>query len=282
MAAIIMYLFLIFAWFSKMQISYFHSISLKKRMLKKNQIIYGYHSVTEALDAGNPIRKVYIQRDIKNQRMDEIRAKLIRLEIPFQYVPKEKMTRLSNVKHQGLIALPSPIEYQKLENLIPFLFETKKSPLIAYLDAITDVRNFGAIARSADCFDIHAMIIADKGSADINEEAVKASSGALMGINLCRINAVPLAMKYIKDSGLQIVALSEKAETAMDKIDWSLPGCIILGNEGAGVSDGLLSIADHIVSIPMTGKIASLNVSVAAGIAFYEISKQRRLSGLYH
>ena len=201
--------------------------------------------------------------------------------MPFQFVPAEKLdiicqkNRLRSVSHQGVLAFVSAITYHDLTQVIPFVFEKSETPLILVLDEITDVRNFGAIARTAECAGVHAIIIPKKGSAQINTDAVKTSAGALNHIPVCRVDSLKSTIQFLKDSGLQIIACTEKAVENIQNINYTVPSAIVLGSEESGISTEIIKAADHLVKIPLFGKIASLNVSVATGIILYEAIRQR-------
>jgi 23S rRNA (guanosine2251-2'-O)-methyltransferase len=237
--------------------------------------IYGIHSVMEALKEAVPINKVLIQKDIHNERIGEIIQILKISEIPFQFVPKEKLNRITGKNHQGIIALGSVTEFYTIEQILPVLFEKGAVPLIGILSGITDVRNFGAIARSAECLGVDALVIPAQGSAMINEDAMQASAGALHKIPICREINFLRSVKYIKDSGLALIACTEKAEIPINKIDLKNPSALVLGSEGTGISEEIQKLCSGKALIPMQGEIQSLNVSVSAGIIFYEAQRQR-------
>jgi 23S rRNA (guanosine2251-2'-O)-methyltransferase len=241
----------------------------------KKDLIIGIHAVEEAVKSGHTLRKVFFQRDIKNEKSKEILRLLKEHNIPVNFVPMEKLNNLSNSNHQGIIALSSPIDFADIRNIIPSIFETGKSPFVVILDNITDVRNFGSIVRSAQFLGVNAIIVSSKGSADINEETIKASSGALLKMDICMENDLVKAVHYLKSSGLQIIGAKEKADQIASETDFNLPTALILGSESEGISMDLLRYIDGLVSIPMLGDFDSLNVSVAAGILFYEATKQR-------
>lgn len=229
----------------------------------------------EALSIGRSMNKVFIQKDIHNDRIREIISILKQREIPFHFVPKEKLNRLTSKNHQGVVALGSAIDFLSIENILPEIFETGELPLIAILDGVTDVRNVGAIARSAECFGVQALVVPAHGSAMMNADAVKSSAGALQRIPVCRELNFKRALDYIKDSGLQFVACTEKASKDINEIDFSSPTAVVLGAEGEGINEALLQQCDVKARIPMVGEISSLNVSVAAGIVFYEAMRSR-------
>lgn len=244
-------------------------------MNKKSEIIKGIHPVMEAIIAGHDLRRVFIQKGLKTDNSRKLLNLITKYNIPFQSVPKEKLNRISSSNHQGVIAMKSPIEFQKIEWLIPYLYEKGEIPLIVILDNITDVRNFGAIVRSAECMGVNGIVIPFKGAADVNEDAVKTSAGAMLKMNICRENELKNTIIFLKQSGIQIISATEKSSKTLDTVDFSIPTAIILGSESRGISKGLLKYSDLDVEIPMTGTIGSLNVSVSAGIFFYEAAKQR-------
>lgn len=243
-------------------------------MAKKN-IIFGVHPIKEAIDAGKQIEKVLIQRGIRSDTASTLFKAIRDRDISFQYVPIQKLNRYTGKNHQGFIAFLSPIEYQDLEEIVQRSFESGTPGLLVALDQVSDVRNFGAIARSAECFGAHAMILGAKGNAMVNDDAVKTSAGALMNINVCRTSSLPNSLNYLKNSGFQIVGCSEKGSKIIGEVDFSVPTCVILGSEEMGISKEVLAILDEIVKIPISGVTDSLNVSVSAGIALYEVTKQR-------
>jgi 23S rRNA (guanosine2251-2'-O)-methyltransferase len=195
--------------------------------------------------------------------------------IPFQYVPVEKLNRLTAKNHQGIIAMVSELEYTELDKLVPMIFEQGRVPAFIILDGITDVRNLGAIARTAECAGFDALVIPSKGSAQINAEAIKTSAGALSVIPVCRTNSLTDAAKFLHESGFQLIAATEKAEMNYYQTDFTQPLAIIMGAEDTGIDPGLLKMADMLVKIPMQGKIKSLNVSAAAAVLFFEMVRQR-------
>ncbi|MFA6924441.1 MAG: 23S rRNA (guanosine(2251)-2'-O)-methyltransferase RlmB [Bacteroidales bacterium] len=243
--------------------------------MKKENIIYGIRPIIEAIKSGKEIDKVIFQDGLKGQLFFELRDLLKEFEIPFQFVPAEKLNQITTKNHQGVVCFISSIEYQKIEDIIPLLFENGEVPLIMMLDRITDVRNFGAISRTAECAGVHAIIIPVKGSAQINEVAIKTSAGALNKIPVCRTIKTEETITFLKNSGLQIVSCTEKTEKLFYDIDYTLPSLIIIGSEEDGISKSILDKSDEIVRIPLKGEIESLNVSVAAGIVLFEVVKQR-------
>ncbi len=244
-------------------------------MKSKSSLIFGIHPVNEAIRSGKPIDKVLIKQGFKNEILPGLFPALRDQNIPFQYVPLEKLNRLTGGNHQGIIALVSELEYTDLEKLVPMLFDQGKLPVLVLLDSITDVRNLGALARSAECSGMDALVVPSKGSAQINADAIKTSAGALNNIPVCRVNSLEDAAKYLQDSGFQIVAATEKAEDFIFNADFNKPVALILGAEDTGIDPKLLKMADVLVKIPMYGAIKSLNVSAAASVLFFEIVRQR-------
>lgn len=244
-------------------------------MIEKNEMIFGVRAVIEALDAGKEIDKILIKRDIQSDLSKELFAALRGRMIPVQRVPVERIDRITRKNHQGVIAFVSPIIYQRTEDIVPFLFEQGKSPLLLMLDGITDVRNFGAIARTCECAGVDAIIIPSKNSVTVNADAVKTSAGALLTLPVCKEQSLTATIKYLKDSGFRMLAATEKGDYDYSKANYSDPTCIIMGAEDTGVPYEHLKYCDEWVRIPLMGKIESLNVSVAAGILIYEAVKQR-------
>ena len=238
-------------------------------------MIYGVRPVIEALQAGKEIEKVLVVTGLKSELFPELRKLLNEKDIPMQYVPVEKLNRVTRQNHQGVIAFVSPIDYEDYEQIIPALFDIGRNPLVLILDRITDVRNFGAIARTAECAGVDAIIVPSRGSALMSADAVKTSAGALFKIPVCRSVNLKDTIDYMKACGLQIVAATEKATDYHFQIDLTLPTAIMLGSEEDGVSPEYLKRCDQRVRIPMAGEIESLNVSVAAGVILFEAVKQR-------
>jgi len=242
----------------------------------QGNLVLGIHPVSELLKSDKEVEKILINKDLMNRQegMDIVNACRTK-EIPFQPVPVEKLNRVTQKMHQGVIAFVSPITYQKVENILPFLFEDGIVPFFLVLDRITDVRNFGAIARTADCAGVHAIIIPEKGGAQINEDAMKTSAGALNHIPVCREKDLGRTLNYLNDSGLTIIACTEKGAESIFDTSFTGPVALVMGSEEDGISEFLLRKAHHIAQLPQAGKIGSLNVSVAAGIAMYEALRQR-------
>ncbi|MCK5857032.1 MAG: 23S rRNA (guanosine(2251)-2'-O)-methyltransferase RlmB [Bacteroidales bacterium] len=243
---------------------------------QKDDFIYGTHPIQEAFDSGKEVDKLLIQKGIRNDAIQSIIHKAKETETPFQFVPIEKMNRVTRKNHQGIIAYISNVEYQQLEQVLPLVYENGETPLILLLDRITDIRNIGAIARSAECTGVHAIVVPAQNSARINADAVKSSAGAILRVPIVRSFNLKDSIKFLKDSGLQIYAASEKATAIYDEVNYTTPTAIIMGSEEDGVSGEYIKLCDETVQIPMVGDIASLNVSVAAGVMLFEALNQRR------
>jgi 23S rRNA (guanosine2251-2'-O)-methyltransferase len=243
---------------------------------ENNQMVFGIRAVIEAIRAGKEIESLYIQRGSGGGLMIELKTLLHEYGIVAQQVPIEKLNRITPKNHQGVIAVISPIIYQKIENIIPEIFEKGEVPLILVLDCITDVRNMGAIARTAECAGVHAIVIPAKGSAQINADGIKTSAGALYKIPVCRHDNFMQTIKFLQESGLQLVCCTEKTKEDIYTPDYTPPTAIIMGSEEDGIRNDLIRIADHLAKIPMFGEIESLNVSVSTGVILYEAIRQRR------
>lgn len=244
---------------------------------ERNEMIFGLRAIIEAIGAGKTIDKIFIKSDTTGDLARELNALARERAIPVQRVPLEKLNRLTRKNHQGAVAFISPVDYYDLENVVSALYEEGKAPLIIVLDGITDTRNFGAIARTADCAGASAIVIPDHGSVSITPEAIKTSAGALFHIPVCRCRNLLDSVRLLKAMGVRIVAASEKATSDYTRVDMKAPTAIIMGAEDTGISPSLLRDCDDMVSIPMRGNIESLNVSVAAGILIYEAVRQRLL-----
>lgn len=244
-------------------------------MIEKNEMIFGARAVIEAIQAGKEIEKILIKKDIKSELSRELFAAVKDTLIPVQRVPVERINRITKKNHQGVIAFISPITYERTENLVPFLFEQGKNPMMIMLDGVTDVRNFGAIARTCECAGVDAIIIPSKNSVSVNADAIKTSAGALHTLPVCRENNLTETIRFLKESGFKIIAATEKGDYDYTKANYKDPVCIIMGAEDTGVPYEHLALCDEWVKIPLFGNIESLNVSVAAGILIYESVKQR-------
>lgn len=249
----------------------------RKRHEDAEDIIFGVRAVIEAIRADRPINKIFIQRGMQKDLFYELKEELANKKYNLQFVPIHKLNRMTRKNHQGVIAQVSPIRYQELEPILNQLFELGEVPLFLILDRITDVRNFGAIARTAECIGVHAIIIPNKDSVSVTADAIKTSAGALNKIPVCKVNDLSSVIHYLKNSGVQIAASTEKTEHPLYEADFTLPLAIVMGSEEDGVSMKILAEADIKAKIPMTGTIDSLNVAVSAGIMMYEVARQRLL-----
>ena len=243
--------------------------------MENENMIFGIRALIEAIRSGKTIEKVLIRNGLDNELFLELFHHVREAKIPFQYVPVEKLNRITRKNHQGVIAYVSPVEYQSIEGILPVLFESGQVPLLIIADQVTDVRNFGAIARSSECGGVHALIFPEKGSAAINADAVKTSAGALHHLPVCRTSNLSRTVRFLKDSGIRILAASETAETLFTETDMKVPVAIIVGSEESGISQAVMQLADETVKIPILGQVQSLNVSVAAALMIYEAIRQR-------
>ncbi|MCB0799748.1 MAG: 23S rRNA (guanosine(2251)-2'-O)-methyltransferase RlmB [Bacteroidales bacterium] len=246
-------------------------------MHSEKEFIFGMHPVMEAIRGGRQIDRVLVRRGLRGGLYHELMQVVNEYAIPWQVVPQEKLDYITRKNHQGVIAWLSAIEFQNIENIVPRIFEEGGDPLLLMLDGVSDVRNFGAIVRSALCFGAHAVIIPEKNSARISPDAVKASAGALSTFPVCRVKSLTKCLTWLRESGLKAVAATEKAEKQVSDAGMTGPLVVILGSEERGISRELLELSDKQVSIPITGTIGSLNVSVSAGILLYEIVRQKQI-----
>ncbi len=245
-------------------------------MNKKSDIIYGIRTVIEAVKSGQHLERVFIQKSLKGDLYKELMLELHQTSTPISKVPSERIDKFTRKNHQGVVALISPVQYHTLEHLVPQLYEQGKNPLLIILDEITDIRNFGAIARTAECLGADGIVIPSRGGAQINEDAVKTSAGAFNYLPVCREQNLLDAARYLKESGINIISCSEKTKKTLDQMDFTSPTAIVMGSEERGISSELLELSDEIARVPMSGSIESLNVGVAAGMALYEVQRQRK------
>lgn len=238
-------------------------------------MIFGVRAVIEAIEAGKEIDKILVKKDIQSDLSKELFAAIKGTNIFVQRVPVERINRITTKNHQGVIAFVSAVTYYKVEDVVPTLFEEGKVPFFVMLDGVTDVRNFGAIARTCECAGVDAIVIPSRNSVSVNADAMKTSAGALHTLPVCKEQSLTSAIKYLKDSGFKIVAATEKGDYDYSKANYKDPLCIIMGAEDTGVSYDHLALCDEWIKIPLFGKIESLNVSVAAGVLIYEAVKQR-------
>ncbi len=242
-----------------------------------SDFIFGTRAVLEAVRSGREIDKVLILKKSESDLSFELLNLIKERKIPFQYVPREKIERITRKNHQGVIAFISEITYFPVDELIARCFEQGKDPLLLILDGISDVRNFGAIARSAECLGFSGIIIPEKGAARVSADAVKTSAGALMKIPVSRVRSLPNTLKFLKDSGIRIFAATEKAEKEAAEAALTGPLALLLGSEDLGISENLQFLADESIKISIQGETESLNVSVAAGILMYEVLRQKNM-----
>jgi len=242
----------------------------------KQLIVIGKHPVIDLLQSGNPVQKVFISRGLKGPTEIDVRKLTSQTNIPLSRVENQKLDRLANHKnHQGLIAITSPISFQNIEDIIPHLYESNKTPLILILDHVTDVRNFGAIARSALALGVHAIIIPSKGTAAINKDAIKSSAGALLDIPICRMSNLVDAIDFLKVSGITVYTSTLRDAQPITEIEFNMPSAIVIGSEDHGVDNTVVKVSDKLFKIPQSDQVDSLNVSVATGIILYEVNRQR-------
>lgn len=244
-------------------------------MIDKSQYIYGIHAVLEALDAGKDIDKILLSKTLNTETAQTIIDMARPLRVPVQRVPVQKIDRITRRNHQGVLALMAAVTYYHVEDVVPQLFDNGENPFIVVLDGVTDVRNFGAIARTCDCAGVSAIVIPDRESVSVNADAVKTSAGALNYLPVCRESNLVKAVKLMRDSGIMIVGTDDKTHTTYTKADYTGPVAIVLGAEDKGISPEIKKLCDTLVTIPEFGHINSLNVSVAGGIIIYEVVRQR-------
>lgn len=245
--------------------------------MKEKEMIFGIRAVIEAIEAGKEIDKVIIRRELQGDLSKELLALLKSHDVAVQRVPNERLDRFTRKNHQGVIAFLSAITYEKIEDIVPFLYENGKDPFILILDGITDVRNFGAIARTCEVAGVNAIVIPAKGSVTVNADAVKTSAGALLKIPVCKEPNLTSAIQFLRNSGIKVVAASERGADIYTEVDYTGPIAFVMGAENVGVANENLRIADNLVKIPQFGTIGSLNVSVAAGVLIYEVIRQKGL-----
>lgn len=244
--------------------------------MREKEMIFGLRPVIEAIEAGKELDKILIKKDLNSDLAKELFSAMKGSQIPLQKVPVEKLNRLTMKNHQGVVAFLSSVTYQHIEDIIPIIYEEGRTPFIVVLDGITDVRNFGAIARTCECAGVDAIVVPVRGGAAINADAVKTSAGALHTIPVCRENSLTDAIRFLRASGLTVFAASEKATENYTEADYTVPTAIVMGAEDVGISPQILRLCDNMVSIPILGNIQSLNVSVATGILTYEVIRQRK------
>ncbi|HEY9117147.1 MAG TPA: 23S rRNA (guanosine(2251)-2'-O)-methyltransferase RlmB [Roseivirga sp.] len=246
-------------------------------MNDKNQtdFIYGTRAAIESIEAGKEIDKLIVQKDLRNELILELLTLAKNHSIPVQKVPLEKLQRITKKNHQGVIAFLSSVIYASLDNIISEAYAKGETPLLVILDRVTDVRNIGAIARTAECAGAHAIVVPSRGTAQLGADAMKTSAGALNHIPVCRVDNLKTTIKEIQANGIQVLACSEKAEELIYEADLTAPLAIMMGSEEDGISPEYLKLSDGHVKLPVKGNIESLNVSVATGVIIYEVLRQR-------
>lgn len=245
---------------------------------ERTDLIFGVHAVIEALKAERSINKILIQKGIQKETFNELRDALKGQQFQLQFVPNQKLDSLTSGNHQGVIAFVTPIEYQEIEILVDQMLEEGKKPTILVLDRITDVRNFGAIARTAECEGVDAILIPSKGSALVTSDAMKASAGALNRIPVCKTDDLKNSLFYLQQSGLRLIACTEKSATPLYQVNLRGSIAVIMGSEENGITQDLINMSDIKAKIPMRGEISSLNVGVATGMVLYEKLRQELYS----
>jgi 23S rRNA (guanosine2251-2'-O)-methyltransferase len=243
--------------------------------VKDDQLIYGIRAVMEAIHAGKEVERLFITRGSGGELMNELKTLLREKNIAWTEVPIEKIHRITRNNHQDVVCFISAISYDSISDVVPAIFEKGETPLLLILDRITDVRNFGAIARTAECAGVHAIVIPLKGAAQVTADAIKTSAGALSKISVCRENSLRRTIDFLQQSGLRVVAASEKGSKNYFEADLSGPMAIVMGSEEDGISNDIIKVSDELVKIPLMGKIGSLNVSVATGVMLFESLRQR-------
>ena len=248
--------------------------------MEKSDYIYGIRAVMEAIEAGKDIDKIFMAKDLQGELASQLIGLARKMRVITQRVPVERINRITRKNHQGVLAMMSAVTYHRLDHLVPELYAAGILPFIVILDGITDVRNFGAIARTCECAGADAIIIPEHGSVSVGGDAVKTSAGALLHIPVCRVGSTAWAVKFLKENGYNVVAVSEKAEISYVEGDYTDPVALVMGAEDTGISEATLNECNTKVGIPMFGNIGSLNVSVAAGVMIYEVVRQRLQANL--
>ena len=242
---------------------------------KKNTLIAGRDAIINAIKTGKQLERIYMQATVHGEVIDEIKTLAAQYMVPISKVPVEKLNNFNVSNHEGCIAQIAKVQYQNLQDIISFVVEKGETPLFLILDGITDIRNIGAIARSAYSFGVHAIIIPEKGVGALNEDAILTSAGALELIAVCRVSSLMKAVEELHLNGIKVFASEMTAGTKSYDIDFSVPAAVVMGGEEKGIYAALLKNCDEQFQIPMPGDFESLNVSVATGIILYEVSKQR-------
>lgn len=248
-------------------------------MIDKSQVVFGIRAVIEAIESGKQVDKVLMKKDIGGELARELLSVTREYNVPVQRVPVERINKVTRKNHQGVIAFMAAVDYYHVDDIVPALYDEGFNPLVVVLDGVTDVRNFGAIARTCECAGVNCIVIPERNSVSVNADAVKTSAGALNYLPVCRERNLVKAVQYLRDSGFKVMGASEKTDLNYTKADFTGPVAIVLGAEDTGISTDVLKLCDTLVAIPEFGQINSLNVSVAGGIMIYEVVRQRLNDG---
>ena len=248
-------------------------------MIDKSQVVFGIRAVIEAIESGKQVDKVLMKKDLDGELARELLSVTREYNVPVQRVPVERINKVTRKNHQGVIAFMAAVDYYHVDDIVPALYDEGINPLVVVLDGVTDVRNFGAIARTCECAGVNCIVIPERNSVSVNADAVKTSAGALNYLPVCRERNLVKAVQYLRDSGFKVMGASEKTDLNYTKVDFTGPVAIVLGAEDTGISTDVLKLCDTLVAIPEFGQINSLNVSVAGGIMIYEVVRQRLNDG---
>ena len=248
-------------------------------MIDKSQVVFGIRAVIEAIESGKQVDKVLMKKDLGGELARELLSVTREYNVPVQRVPVERINKVTRKNHQGVIAFMAAVDYYHVDDIVPALYDEGINPLVVVLDGVTDVRNFGAIARTCECAGVNCIVIPERNSVSVNADAVKTSAGALNYLPVCRERNLVKAVQYLRDSGFKVMGASEKPDLNYTKADFTGPVAIVLGAEDTGISTDVLKLCDTLVAIPEFGQINSLNVSVAGGIMIYEVVRQRLNDG---
>lgn len=248
-------------------------------MIDKSQVVFGIRAVIEAIESGKQVDKVLMKKDLGGELARELLSVAREYNVPVQRVPVERINKVTRKNHQGVIAFMAAVDYYHVDDIVPALYDEGINPLVVVLDGVTDVRNFGAIARTCECAGVNCIVIPERNSVSVNADAVKTSVGALNYLPVCRERNLVKAVQYLRDSGFKVMGASEKTDLNYTKADFTGPVAIVLGAEDTGISTDVLKLCDTLVAIPEFGQINSLNVSVAGGIMIYEVVRQRLNDG---
>ena len=248
-------------------------------MIDKSQVVFGIRAVIEAIESGKQVDKVLMKKDLGGELARELLSVTREYNVPVQRVPVERINKVTRKNHQGVIAFMAAVDYYHVDDIVPALYDEGINPLVVVLDGVTDVRNFGAIARTCECAGVNCIVIPERNSVSVNADAVKTSAGALNYLPVCRERNLMKAVHYLRDSGFKVMGASEKTDLNYTKADFTGPVAIVLGAEDTGISTDVLKLCDTLVAIPEFGQINSLNVSVAGGIMIYEVVRQRLNDG---